>query len=58
MIERLNLLMLAGQMSPSLRQELLDAIADIRGTTASSHLNRARVALFLTMASPEYLVQR
>ncbi|GCL65102.1 hypothetical protein AQPW35_41830 [Rubrivivax pictus] len=58
LIERLNLLMMAGRMSPGLRQDLLDAIADIRGTTASSHLNRARVALFLTMASPEYLVQR
>jgi hypothetical protein len=45
-------------MSPSLRQDLLESITSVTGTTASSHLNRARVAVFLALSSPEYLVQR
>ena len=28
------------------------------GSDAASHLNRARLALFLALAAPEYLVQR
>ena len=58
LIERLNLLLYAGQMSAGLRQDLVDAITGVPGTTAASSLNRARVALFLALASPEYLVQR
>ena len=58
LIERLNLLLLAGKMSPTLKLDLLDAITSVNGTTADSHRNRARVALFLTLSSPEFLVQR
>ena len=57
-VERLNLLLHAGRMSPALKQDLMDAMISVSGTDASSHLNRARVALFLALASPEYLVQR
>jgi len=58
LIDRLNLLLFAGRMSATLRQDLLDAITGVVGNTAESHVNRARVALFLALASPEYLVQR
>ncbi|OGB04495.1 MAG: hypothetical protein A3E25_17980 [Burkholderiales bacterium RIFCSPHIGHO2_12_FULL_69_20] len=58
LIERLNLLMFAGRMSATLRQDMLDAITSVPGNTEASHLNRARVALFLALASAEYLVQR
>ena len=58
LIEQLNLLLYAGRMSAALKQELLDAITSVNGSTAASQLNRARVALFLALASPEYLVQR
>ncbi|MDC6166630.1 DUF1800 family protein, partial [Paucibacter sp. XJ19-41] len=57
-IERLNLLLYAGRMSSTLKQDLMDAMVSVSGTTASSHLNRARVAVFLALASPEYMVQR
>jgi len=58
LIERLNLLLYAGRMSATLKQDLLDAMTSVSGSTANSHLNRARVALFLALASPEYMVQR
>jgi uncharacterized protein (DUF1800 family) len=57
MIERLNLLLLAGRMSPALKQDLLDAATSVTGTSADSHRNRAGVALFITLSSPEFLVQ-
>jgi len=58
LIERLNLLLFAGNMSSGLRQDILDAITSVPGNNEASHLNRARVALFLALASAEYLVQR
>ncbi len=58
LIQRLNLLLFAGRMSPALKQELLESMASVPGSQADSQLNRARVALFLALASPDYLVQR
>ena len=58
MIERLNLLLFAGQMPRSLRQDILDAVTGVSGSNEASHLNRARVAVFVALASPEFLVQR
>ena len=57
-VDRLNLLLYAGRMSSALKQDLMDAMISVTGTDASSNLNRARVAVFLALASPEYMVQR
>ena len=64
--DRMNLLLLYGQMSATLRQRLVDSIngVAIPGGTATQAqinaalLNRAKIAVMLTMASPDYLVQR
>jgi len=56
-IDRLNLLLYAGHMSTTLKQDLMDAMLNVGGNDAASHLNRARAAVFLALASPEYLVQ-
>ena len=64
--DRMNLLLLYGQMSATLRQRLVDSIngVTIPGGTATQAqinaalLNRAKIAVMLTMASPDYLVQR
>lgn len=58
LIERLNLLLFAGRMSAALKQDLLDAMTSVGGNDAASQANRARVAIFLSLAAPEYLVQR
>ena len=58
MVEHLNLLLHAGRMSPALKTDITDAVTTVFGIDAASHANRARVALFLALAAPEYLIQR
>jgi uncharacterized protein (DUF1800 family) len=58
LLNHLNLLLFAGRMSPELKQDILDAVGGVGLATPTSQLNRARVALLLAMASPEYLAQR
>ena len=57
LVERLNLLLFAGRMGSTLQGELLQAITSVAGNDAASHMNRARVAVFLALASSNYLVQ-
>ncbi|NLD54968.1 MAG: DUF1800 domain-containing protein [Burkholderiaceae bacterium] len=62
--ERMNLLLLAGGMSPGLRSQLEQAIGSINLPTGDAERierarrNRVYLAIYLAMASPEYLVQR
>ena len=58
LIQNINLLLFAGTMSSELQADLLDAVTGVSGSTPVSHLNRARLALFLALSSPEYMVQR
>jgi hypothetical protein len=63
LIDRVNNLLLYGQMSAGLRQRISDAVnsVSVTGTAAqmtAANLNRVKLAIFLTMASPEYLAQR
>ncbi len=55
--------LLQSRMSSSLRGQIVDALATIPITGSASaadtaRLNRVRAAIFLTMASPEFLVQK
>jgi hypothetical protein len=61
----MNALLLNGQMSASLRSRIVEAVGAISvpasgsaATVNAALLNRAKLAVFMTMASPEYLVQR
>ena len=65
--ERMNNLLLYGSMSPGLKQRLIDSVTGVTipaatGTNQAAIdtalLNRARLAIYLTMVSPDYLVQR
>ena len=64
--DRMNLLLLYGQMTTTQRQRLIDSINSVAipgGTATQAQinaalLNRVKIAVLLTMASPEYLVQR
>ena len=58
LIEHLNLLLFAGTMSAELKFDILDAVGGVGGSDANSNAYRARIALFMALASPEYLVQR
>lgn len=66
LIDRVNLLLMAGQMSSGLRTRITTAVTavGIPGGTATQTqinaalLNRTKLAIFMAMASPEYLAQR
>ncbi len=61
LLDRVNLLLLAGQMSSNLRGEILGAVNAIpvpaTGDPTAALLARAQTAIFLTVASPEYTAQ-
>ncbi len=65
--ERMNRLLLYGSMSTGLRNRIIQALTAVavpastgsnQATIDAALLNRAKLAAFMTMASPEYLVQR
>jgi ribose 5-phosphate isomerase RpiB len=63
--DRVNLMLLYGQMSPGLKTRIvsaLNAIAFPKNATQTQIdgvlSNRAKMAVFMTLASPEYLAQR
>ena len=64
--DRMNRLLLYGQMSSALRTAIIDSVTSVAipGGTATqaqidtARLNRVKLAVYLTMVSPEYLVQR
>jgi uncharacterized protein (DUF1800 family) len=55
LLDRINLLLMQNQMSATLRSQILAAI---NSNPSNSDNNRVYLAVFLTMASPEYIVQK
>ncbi len=55
LVDRVNLLLLQNNMSTGLRGQILGAI---NANPSNSAQNKVNLAIFLTMASPEYLVQK
>jgi uncharacterized protein (DUF1800 family) len=58
LVSRLNLLLCAGQLSAASQAAIATAIGSISGTTAAGPITRVQAAILLTMACPEYLVQK
>ena len=66
LIDRVDLLLLYGAMSPTLRARIVEAVSAVPLPAANAPqanldaalLNRSKLAVFLAMASPEYLAQR
>lgn len=58
MLDEINLLLLGGRMSAELRQHLTEAVVSVEDGTARGHPDRVRLAVFLTLASPEFRIQR
>jgi uncharacterized protein (DUF1800 family) len=58
LLDRVNRCLMYGTMSTTLRQDIRTAINAIPMTAANAAGNRVQTAILLTMASPEYLVQR
>lgn len=55
LVDRVNLLLMQNQMSSTLRGQILAAI---NSNANNSAINKVYLAIFLTMASPEYIVQK
>jgi uncharacterized protein (DUF1800 family) len=55
LVNRVNLLLMQGQMSAALRTQILAAI---NSNPSNSKANKVYLAVFLTMAAPEYIVQK
>jgi uncharacterized protein (DUF1800 family) len=58
LVSRLNLLLCAGQLSAATQSTITTAITSISSTTATGPITRVQAAILLTMACPEYLVQK
>jgi uncharacterized protein (DUF1800 family) len=58
LIDRVNRCLMAGTMGTQQRQEIRDAVNAIPSSAANGRANRVYTAVLLTMASPEYLVQK
>jgi uncharacterized protein (DUF1800 family) len=67
LVDRMNTLLLYGAMTPGLRQRILDSVTGVAvpASTGSNQaaidaalLNRAKLAVYLTMVSPDYLIQQ
>ena len=64
LVDRLDLLLMSGQMSAALRDQIITAINGRSiPTTNQTNIDAARrdrvfIGILLTMASPEYLVQK
>ncbi len=64
LVDRVNLMLLANQMSPALRAQIVAAVnsvpvpTDDAAAAAEARKNRVWLSVFLALASPEYLVQK
>lgn len=60
LVDRIDLLLFANQMSDTTRQALTKSVDGVagNGTTAASRLNRVKVAFALAFVAPDYVVQK
>jgi uncharacterized protein (DUF1800 family) len=58
LVARMNELLMAGRMSESLQKTINAAVDSIAPDSRQGQLRRAQIAVFLTMASSDYLVQK
>lgn len=58
LVDRLNLLLAANALQPATRASVADALKAMADKNDTDKLNRVRTAVFLVMASPDYLIQK
>jgi uncharacterized protein (DUF1800 family) len=57
LLDQLNLMLLGGRMTQAQRQQLIEMMSLIPTSNTDGPLFRARAAIFLTLASPEFVFQ-
>jgi hypothetical protein len=61
LVDRVNLLLLAGKLSTASRTLIRDAVASVNigaTTSAADSRNRVNLAIYLMLASPDYIFQK
>jgi uncharacterized protein (DUF1800 family) len=58
LLDRVDRCLTYGAMSPTTRQEIRDAVNAIAAGSANGRANRVYTAILLTMAAPDYVVQK
>jgi uncharacterized protein (DUF1800 family) len=58
LVERINLMLAANSLSTATVTSIRDAVNAIPMTAGNARQNRAQLAIYLTMTSPEFLVQK
>jgi hypothetical protein len=58
LVDRIKLLLTANQMTDATRTLIRDAVNGIPTTATNAALNRAKLAIYLALASPEFIVQK
>ncbi|HTN47814.1 MAG TPA: DUF1800 domain-containing protein [Burkholderiaceae bacterium] len=58
LVDRVKLLLTANQMTDATRTTIVNAVSSISATATNAMLNRVKLAVFLTLASPEFIVQK
>ncbi|URI09503.1 DUF1800 family protein [Aquincola tertiaricarbonis] len=58
LIEYLDTNLLAGRATSRLKKDMFDAMLSVAGTDTPSNLNRVRIAVYLALASQEFLIER
>jgi len=58
LLRHLDLMLFSGRMSSALRKDIMDAIQGVPEGAIQRDLMRAKVAIFIAMTAPEYIVQR
>ena len=58
LLDEIDVLLLGGRMSADLRRILTEAVVGIEDASTRGDPDRVRLAVFLTLASPEFRIQR
>jgi hypothetical protein len=58
LVDHVNLMLTANTMSTATRDAIRTAVGSISATATNSAANRVNLALFMTMMSPDFLVQK
>ncbi len=58
LVDRVKLLLTANGMTDATRSAIVNAVTSISATATNAMLNRVKLAVYLTLASPEFIVQK
>jgi len=58
LVDHLNYLLMAGNMSPAMRTTLINAVTSIPATNLAGRTERVRTAIYLVVNSPEFVIDK